>query len=327
MPLFKDPVINALILVGSLALLDRASDITIANAVKISDIARFGRTTVGFVLVAFCSSLPALSVSILAAFTERIDVAVGNALVSNLVNVCLILGICLVLAAARRIEKTRLLTFMTREEISSLYFGLFIGSAIPLALIYMGYASRLVGVVLLTIFVIYTYLLLKPKDIQERLFLDFEPKPNLLKPALLTFWSAIVTVFVSYFIVDSASSIAESLHLAPAVIGGTLVAFGTSVSVLMASVRAIRRGHADISLGNIVGTCFVDTTLILGATLTIWTFRVDMTIFSSLVMFSVIANMFLWYFLSSERISWREGVVLLFMYFLFLVISFGGIKP
>jgi Ca2+/Na+ antiporter len=44
-------------------------------------------------------------------------------------------------------------------------------------------------------------------------------------------------------------------------------------------------------------------------------------------MFSVIANMFLWYFLSSERISWREGVVLLFMYFLFLVISFGGIKP
>jgi Ca2+/Na+ antiporter len=95
----------------------------------------------------------------------------------------------------------------------------------------------------------------------------------------------------------------------------------------MASVRAIRRGHADIFLGNIVGTCFVDTTLILGATLTVWTFQVDMTVFSSLVMFSVLANLFLWYFLSSEKISWREGVVLLFMYFLFLVISFGGLKP
>jgi cation:H+ antiporter len=282
---------------------------------------------VGFVLVAFCSSLPALSVSILAALTENVDVAVGNALGSNLVNVCLILGICLVLAAARKSEKTRLLTFMSREEIGSLYFGLFIGSVIPLALIYLGYASRLVGVLLLVIFGIYTYRLLKPKNIQERLFLDSEPKPSLRKYAALTIVSAIVIIVASYFIVDSASLIALSLHVAPAVIGGTVVAFGTSVSVLLASTRAIRRGHADISLGNIVGTCFVDTTLILGATLTIWTFRVDMTVFSSLVMFSVLANLFLWYFLSSEKIGWREGVVLLFMYFLFLVISFGGLKP
>jgi Ca2+/Na+ antiporter len=67
--------------------------------------------------------------------------------------------------------------------------------------------------------------------------------------------------------------------------------------------------------------------LILGATLAIWTFRVDTTVFSSLVMFSVLANLFLWYFLSSEKISWRKGVVLLFRYFLFLVINFGGLKP
>lgn len=325
--MFSDPLVNVLIFLVSLAILDRASDLTIASAVKISDIMGFGRTTIGFVLVAFCTSLPALSVSVIAALTARIDVAVGNALGSSLVNVCLILGLCLVLASLRKQESPRFLTPMTKEEISSLYFGLFVGSAIPLTLIYVGYASRFIGVVLLAIFVIYTYRLLKPRNVQERLFFDAEPRQTLRKYTSLTILSAIVVIIVSYFTVDSASSIAESLQMPPVVIGGTVVAFGTSLSVLLASLRAVRRGHADMSLGNIVGTCFIDTTLILGVSLVIWTFTVDMTVFSSLVMFSVIANLFLWYFLSCERISLREGAVLLFMYFMFLLISFGGYKP
>lgn len=44
-------------------------------------------------------------------------------------------------------------------------------------------------------------------------------------------------------------------------------------------------------------------------------------------MFSLITNLFLWYFLSSEKISWRESAVLLFMYIIFLSISFGGYRP
>jgi Ca2+/Na+ antiporter len=60
--------------------------------------------------------------------------------------------------------------------------------------------------------------------------------------------------------------------------------------------------------------------------LTASTLRVNMSAFSNLVMFSILTNLFLWYFLSSERISWREGVVLLFMYFVFLTVSFGGYK-
>jgi len=54
--------------------------------------------------------------------------------------------------------------------------------------------------------------------------------------------------------------------------------------------------------------------------------RVSVATFSSLVMFSVITSLFLWYFLSSEKISWREGTVLLLMYFLFLTITFSGYK-
>jgi cation:H+ antiporter len=326
--LLEGLLINILILVVALVVLDKATDLTIDNAVKVADVTGSGKTTTGFILVAFCTSLPALSVSIFSALTDKMSVAIGNALGSNIVNICLILGVCLLLVALRKLGGVKLLTSMAKEEIGSLYFGLFVGSAIPLALIYIGYAGWVIGVILLAIFGIYTYRLIKVKAIvEEELDLDVGQRQNLSKHTSLALLSAAAVVAISYFVVDSASYIATGVGLPPVIIGGTVVAFGTSMPVLMASIRAIRRKQVDMALGNIVGTCYVNTTLILGASLVVSPLRVDMGAFSSLVMFSVIANLFLWYFLANEKIGWREGVVLLFMYFLFLTISLGGYKP
>lgn len=324
--LFEDPLVNVLIFIGSLVVLDRTCDLTVTSAVKISDVAGFGRTTTGFVLVAFCSSLPALSVSVLSALMGGIDVAVGNALGSNIANLCLILGICLILLTLKNPKGARLFTTATKEEMRTLYFGLLMGSAIPLILFYMGYASRIMGIVLLAVFWVYTYQLLRPKRVQD---LSLEPRPRLgLKEyVLFAFLSGVFVVVASYFLVDSVSSIALSMHIGSAIIGTTLVAFGTSVSVLSASVRAIMKGHADVSLGNVVGSIFVNTTLILGVTLVLWTSSVEMTALLDVVLFSVLSSVFLWYFLSSDWMNWRVGVALVFLYFLFLVISFGGYKP
>ena len=317
---------NIAILIASLLILDRASDLTITNSVKIAEIAGYGRTTIGFILVAFCTSLSALSVSFFSVITEEnVGVAIGNAIGSNIVNICLILGVCFVMAALKKLDHVALLPSLAKEEIGSLYFGLFVASIIPLALIYIGFASRLIGVLLLVIFAIYTYQLSRTRAVKEEGALGGE-KQNVNKYALLLSVGVAVVVVVSYFIVYSASYIAMVLGVQQVVIGATVVAFGTSIPVMMAGIHAVQRGHLDLTLGNIVGACFLDTTLILGITLIVSPLRIEMAVFSSLVMFSVIANLFLWYFLSSEKISWREGAVLLFLYLLFLTISLSGYK-
>ncbi|MGB9853989.1 MAG: sodium:calcium antiporter, partial [Candidatus Bathyarchaeales archaeon] len=72
---------NVLVLLVSLVILDRASDWTIVNSVKVADITGFGKTTIGFILVAFSTSLPEFCVSIFAAISgEGIGVAIGNVL-------------------------------------------------------------------------------------------------------------------------------------------------------------------------------------------------------------------------------------------------------
>jgi len=114
--LFGGILINVAILIASLLVVDKASDLTIKNAVKVADMAGFEKTTVGFILVAFCTSLSALSVSIFAAITESIGVAVGNALGSNIVNICLVLGVCLVLVFTRiPIRQNFLLSWLRRR--------------------------------------------------------------------------------------------------------------------------------------------------------------------------------------------------------------------
>jgi Ca2+/Na+ antiporter len=128
---------NALILLASLVVLIIASDVTINNSVRVSDATGFGKTTVGFILVGFSTSLPELSVSIFAVINpESIGVSIGNVLGSNIVNIALILGLCILLVVLKRPRFPSFLLTLAKEEVGNLQFGLFIASIIPLALLY-----------------------------------------------------------------------------------------------------------------------------------------------------------------------------------------------
>jgi len=192
-------------------------------------------------------------------------------------------------------------------------------------LLYIGYASQFIGIILLAIFVFYVYQLIKIRKVKHESLFE-GARQRLGKYTFLTFLGVAGVVASSYFIVDSASYIAQIVGIPRVVIGATVVAFGTSIPELATSIDSVRKGHLDLALGNIVGSCFINMTCILGVTLAASTLRVNMAAFSNLVMFSLITNLFLWYFLSSEKMTWREGAVLLFMYFVFLAASFGGYK-
>jgi cation:H+ antiporter len=135
---------------------------------------------------------------------------------------------------------------------------------------------------------------------------------------------AALVIATAFFIVESASTIAVGVGIPPVVIGATIIAFGTSIPEFATSVSSTRKGHFDLALGNIVGSGFINITLILGVALIASPLNVNIAAFSNLALFSLIVNLFLWYFLGSGKISWREGALLLALYATFLVISFGG---
>ena len=157
-----------------------------------------------------------------------------------------------------------------------------------------------------------------------------EDRSKLKRYVAFTLVGTLGVVISADFLVNSAISVAISAGISEQVIGATIIAVGTSLPELTIGLKSILKGHPNLAVGNIIGASFLNTTLILGITffapaLVGSTFELDMSVFQNLVIFSIITNLFFWYFLSREQISWREGLIFLFIYVLFIVTTVGAL--
>ena len=334
-------IVNILIIAVSFLVLNWASNLALKNAVKVAAITRLGKTAVGFSLIAFSTSLPELTVAFTAALSGGAPLSVGNVLGSNIVNISVIIGLAAILlhlktrrkhkgsTSSNGFSRINCIPDFAKSELSNIHFGLFISSIIPLILIYVSAATWIVGLVLIFIFVGYMYSLSKVRMPSENGEVTLEEKGKLKRFLLFTIAGALGVVISAYFLVGSAVSIATTAGISQQVIGATIVAIGTSLPELTLDLKAFLRGHPGLAFGDIIGSSFVNITLILGITLFVpflvgSPITMNMNVFQNLVIFSIITNLFFWYFLSRERIGWREGAIFLFIYALFIVTTIGA---
>ena len=335
--------IDILIIAVSFVVLNFASNIVINNAIKVSTLTRLGKTTVGFSIIAFSTSLPELTVAFIAALSGGAALSVGNVLGSNIVNISLIVGIAAFLVyfqyrrrAKRSKEPTaadhNIVPSFAKSEMSSIYFGLFISSIIPIVLIFISAATWIVGLVLICIFIGYMYQLSKVRMPEENNgIVTVEEKGKLKRYIVLTFAGALGVVISAYFLVESAVAIAEAAGLSQQVIGATIIAIGTSLPELTLDLKAILRGHSGLAFGDIIGSSFVNITLILGVTLFVpalvgTPLVMNMAVFQNLVLFSIVTNLIFWYFLTRGQIGKKEGAIFLLIYVLFIVTTIGSVQ-
>jgi cation:H+ antiporter len=198
-----------------------------------------------------------------------------------------------------------------------------------LTLVYLTEASWFVGLILLFIFVFYTYQLSRiriPRE--ESASVSDDGKKKLRLYVLLTFLGVGGVILSAYFLVESAVAVAEAAGIPKQIIGATVIAIGTSLPELSVSLRAFLKGQPALALGNIVGSSFINITFVLGITLFLpallgTPLAINVLVFQDLVIFSLITNMFLWYFLSLGRLTWKEGAIFLFIYLLLLASTMG----
>lgn len=332
-----DLIINVVIIGVSFLVLNWASNLAITNAIKVSTISQLGKTSVGFTMIAMSTTLPELTVALIAAASGGASLSVGNVLGSNIFNISVIIGLAAILVIVKRPRKTKegtapkslnVIPNFAKSELSSIHFGLFISSIVPMILIYIATATWFVGLILLMIFGGYMYSLSKVRMPSANGEVPPDEKKKLKKYVIFTITGALGVVVSANFLVNSAIGIAESVGISQTIIGATIIAFGTSLPELTVSLKSILKGHSDLAFGNLIGASFINTTLILGITffapaLIGSPILMNMDVFQNLVIFSIITNLFFWYFLSREKIGWREGAIFLFIYVLFLATTIG----
>jgi cation:H+ antiporter len=225
---------------------------SIARSIGVSSL------VIGLTIVSVGTSAPEIIVSINAALSGSAELAVGNALGSNLANMGLVLGVTLLIASIP-VKKDLL-----QEE------GLILLIVTGLAglCLYNNYLGRLESVFLifltapLLIFAVKYY---KSKAIKADISID-NAETIAKKQAFFSFIIGLsVLLGGAELTVWSAKSIAMSMGISELVIGLTIVAIGTSLPELAASVVSALRGHHDIAVGNIIGSNLFNILLVMGA--------------------------------------------------------------
>lgn len=301
-----------LILVGANMLTDGAS--AIARRWGVSDI------VVGLTVVAFGTSAPELTISILSAMQGSADMAIGNVVGSNIFNVFVIIG---VVAMIHPIQVTR--SIMTNEIpfviVSSLAL-LAIGCGPQLGLPGIREIGRPDGILLLLFFAIFMrYTFSQAKNVDNR---EDPVASNASSRPLLPAWKATLWILGGLAglvwggdrFVDGASGVAKSLGMSEALIGLTIVAAGTSLPELATSCVSAIKGKTGIAIGNVIGSNIFNIFMVLGVTSTIMPLPFGGVTTQDLIVMTVATLMF-WFFgwrFGNRCINRWEGAVLLICY-------------
>jgi len=315
-------------MIASLIGLLVSSHIAIRNTVKVSEITGLEKSRIGFTFVATSTSLPELAVAIFSAISGEGAISIGNVLGSNISNVCLIIGLGLILYSLKPGRKELKGINFKPEELDMLYLGIFVASIIPILLISFLPASKIVGLLLIMIYIYYTFKIISKKEFpleesNKRGEMNLKEKGKLMFHIIIAFVGILGVIVSADFLVNSTVEIALLAGISPYIISATIIAVGTSFPELSLDIQAMLKEHTTLAFGDVIGSCFTNITLILGVTLFFSPVRIGIEIFSDLITFSILANIILWYLMHKGRLGFKEGFLLLLLYAMFLASIMG----
>ncbi|MBQ9385647.1 MAG: calcium/sodium antiporter [Bacteroidaceae bacterium] len=251
-------------LLAGFVLLFFGGDWLVDGGVALARRFRISSLVIGMTIVAFGTSAPELLVSMISAIKGSAGIAMGNVLGSNIANIGLILGLtamlCPIPTQNRKVSANGLI--MILASLLVLVFSLNNG------------IGRTEGLMLFAGIVIFTVISIKlgrtgnepQSDIQDQ---QQVREMSVAVALLLIVLSCAMLAFGADFMVDGATTLAKSIGVSDKVIGLTIVALGTSLPELAASIAAALKKEIDISIGNIIGSNIFNLMCVLGVSASI----------------------------------------------------------
>lgn len=258
--------------VAGLMVLVWSADQFVAGAAGLARALGISTLIIGLTIVAFGTSAPEMLVSAVAALQGNSGLAIGNAVGSNIANMALVLGVTALIAPLAVHSRT-----LSRE-----FPLMLLVMVVSWLLLWNGELSRLDGIVLLAgilAVILWTIHLARTSGVEDPLIEELTEEIPEAMPRRRAWWlllSGLVLLLASSkLLVWGAVGIAQYYGVSDLVIGLTIVAIGTSLPELAASVAAARKNEHDIAVGNVVGSNLFNILAVLGIAGTIGPGAVD----------------------------------------------------
>ena len=297
-------------------LLSQGGDLLTKSSVDISLKLSIPKIIIGMTVVSFATSAPELIVSLNATLDGLPNFAIGNVLGSNIANIGLVLGIITIIypiTLKQRFYNTDFPLLLISTGL--FYYIIYTGNQI----------SRNEGFVLVILIIfILSYLFFYQRNNADE-FSDELNKNNIsiYKSFLFIFFSGLLLWLGSETLIKSAVSVANKFEISERIISITMVAIGTSIPELAASVVASLKKQNDLSIGNLIGSNIFNLLVVIGITSSIIPINgiEDGLIYNDMlwvVLFSVII-LPLAYIKRKNVLTRKKGIMLLVMYLIFII--------
>lgn len=305
----------------------KGADILVDGSVSIAR--KFGVSTfvIGLTVVAFGTSAPELFVSVLASIEGSTGIAFGNIIGSNISNSLLILG-----AAAMMTPILVKRSTLNKEIPFSLLAVFAVGILVNDHLIdgdYQNFLTRIDGLILIlffSIFMFYTFGIAKSDDTilektVDELNDDLALEKSSFKSIAMILIGLSALALGGKWIVEGAIDFALYFKISEALIGLTIVAIGTSLPELAASVMAAKKGNTDLAVGNVIGSNIFNLLWVLGLSSAISPIAFEPKLNADLGFLALVSILliFLIYYGKKNMLARIEGMIMIILYVFYIV--------
>ncbi len=273
------------------------------------DISHF---VIGATLIAFGTSLPEMAASMMASSQGKSDMAVANVVGSVVFNITLVLGVVFLLANRLRPDRDLFNKDSAWIVVPVVFFVL---------MIFDGLISRFEGMLFLVMMVAYLLFLFSDskKELENEVDEALKKEPFAwAKSLLLLATGFVMTIGGAHFVVQSGSNIARMFGVSEWIIGLLLISFGTSLPELVVSIMAIRKGNADMSIGNIIGSNVANFSMVLGSAALVAPLHVALQSSQFDIYMMIAASITLLFILANRLYNSVGGIMLLLLLGLFI---------
>lgn len=327
-----------LIIAASFVFLSKGADVLVDEAVELS--IRWGvpKMIIGATIVSLGTTLPETSVSVLAAIQGNADLALGNAIGSIIVDTGLIIGLAALIGTLPVDQMV-----VERQGKIQIAAGILI-TLVSLPFLSPGPGGRItqwMGIVFLILLAAYIYTSIKWSRISSVLEAEEEgvargvesetlkDKGLILVQIFKIFGAIAVVILSSKVLISSVEITAVRVGIPQSVIAATLVAFGTSLPELITAINAVRKGHGELAVGNIVGADILNVLFVVGSAAAVTTGGLAVPANYYKLQFPAMMIILLTFRFFTMRkndvIDKREGAFLVLVYMVYLVLNFTWI--
>ncbi len=254
-------ILNYLGILAGLVLLVYGADRFVEGAANIARYLGMPPLLIGLTIVGLATSAPEILVGVVAALEGKTEIAIGNAIGSNIANIGLVLGFTVMLMPVTVASQT-----LKRE-----FFIMGLAILLAVGLMWNQNLSHLDAVFLLvglTVAILSVIVLSKKSAKTDPLLSEFESelpeKSNVAKSIFLFFLGLGLLLGGAYVLVECAIVVAKHFGLSDLIIGLTIIAIGTSLPELAASIMAVKKNEADIAIGNVIGSNMFNMLAVIG---------------------------------------------------------------